>query len=480
MSAELSGELMVGWPLAAYVHIPFCRRRCFYCDFPISVVGDRPPLSQPDGSRQFGSIAAYVEVLQQEIQAVRAAMRTGCPSNPASIDPASIDPASIDPASIDPASINSTSPHRSLNSSLRAAHPPLQTVFFGGGTPSLLTVNQLDQILQQLDRSFGIAADAEISMEIDPGTFDRERLQGYRSAGINRVSLGVQAFQTHLLQACGRTHTRSDIEQAVRLIEQVGLTNFSLDLISGLPHQTLEDWQASLTAAIQLAPPHLSIYDLTVEAGTAFDRWYQAGVQPLPTDQQTATMYRMAQQSLTAAGYQHYEVSNYAQPGFQCRHNRVYWQNQPYYGFGMGAASYVQHQRFTRPRKRSDYYDWVQAFQTSGQIDCPVTPAAEQLLDTLMLGLRLAEGLNIGTLIDRFGFATVQQLLLVLEPYVAKGWVIFRDPTQELPASIDRLETLGLARLEHRSIALSDPEGFLFSNQVLADLFEQFDLSSLI
>lgn len=389
-------------PTAAYIHIPFCRRRCYYCDFPISVVGDRPPVQD-----SFGTIAEYVEILCQEIEA--AARWRSKPDQ------------------------------------------PLSTVFFGGGTPSLLTVPQLDQILAQLDRQFGIAVGAELSMEIDPDTFDRQRLTGYKSAGINRVSLGVQAFQTELLVASGRTHTGPDVATAVDLIHQVGLTNFSLDLISGLPHQTETDWLASLKAAVALAPTHLSVYDLTVEPGTAFDRWYQAGVSPLPSEASTAQMYRTAQHVLTQAGYQHYEVSNYARPGYQCRHNRVYWQNLPYYGFGMGAASYVNQQRFTRPRKRRDYYLWVQAFGATGQIDCAPTPPEEALLDTLMLGLRLAEGLDLQVLTAQFGEAAVQQIQTCLEPYRAKGWI---EP--------------GAARLR-----LSDPEGFLFSNVMLSELFKQ-------
>jgi putative oxygen-independent coproporphyrinogen III oxidase len=391
-------------PTAAYIHIPFCRRRCYYCDFPISVVGDRPPVHD-----SFGTIAEYVQILCQEI----AATARWYPSR----------------------------------------EQPFSTVFFGGGTPSLLTVPQLEQILAQFDQQFGIAAGAEISMEIDPDTFDRERLAGYQAAGVNRVSLGVQAFQTELLAACGRTHTRSDVETAVGLIHQVGLTNFSLDLISGLPHQTEADWQESLDAAIGLAPTHISVYDLTVEAGTAFDRWYQAGVAPLPSETSSAQMYRMAQQCLTQAGYQHYEVSNYAQPGYQCRHNRVYWQNQPYYGFGMGAASYVNQQRFTRPRKRRDYYLWVQEFAQTGQIDCPVTPTEEALLDTLMLGLRLAEGLDLQVLASQFGERAVSQIQNCLNPYRQKGWVQLENAPSRL--------------------RFSDPEGFLFSNVMLSDLFKQ-------
>lgn len=407
-------------PTAAYIHIPFCRRRCYYCDFPISVVGDRPPLSGKAKQDQgFGTIAEYIEILCQEIRATP------------------------------------------------TAGQPLQTVFLGGGTPSLLTVRQLEQVLAALQQQFGIAADAEISMEIDPDTFDQVRLQGYRSAGINRVSLGVQAFQTELLTACGRTHTREDVDAAIELIHQVGLINFSLDLISGLPHQTIEHWQDSLQSAIALAPTHISVYDLTVEGGTAFDRWYQPGVQPLPTEAVTAQMYRLAQQSLIGAGYQHYEISNYAKPGYQCRHNRIYWENRLYYGFGMGAASYLNQQRFTRPRKRREYYQWVQEFGATGKIDCPVTPPEEILMDTLMLGLRLAEGLSLDQLIAQFGRETIEQVLINLKPYWHQGWVQLIDQHGVAVPNLPIKQLQPCCR-----IRLSDPEGFLFSNIVLADLFK--------
>ncbi|HCF27176.1 MAG TPA: coproporphyrinogen III oxidase, partial [Cyanobacteria bacterium UBA11049] len=285
-------------PTAAYLHIPFCRRRCYYCDFAVSIVGDAPPQLAPTVSPSsisnaptWHSIAQYVDILCQEI-------------------------------------ISTPTGERSLD-----------TVFFGGGTPSLLTVPQLEQILTTVDRHIGIASGAEISVEMDPGTFDRAKLHGYSQLGVNRISLGVQAFQANLLAACGRSHTPNDIHAAVEAIHQVGLQNVSLDLISGLPHQTMDDWNASLQQAIALDPTHLSVYDLTIEPETAFGRQYTPGADPLPSDEQTADMYRLAQQTLTRAGFQHYEVSNYAKPGYQCRHNRVYWENRPYYGFGMGAAS---------------------------------------------------------------------------------------------------------------------------------------------
>jgi len=385
-------------PTAAYIHIPFCRRRCYYCDFPISVIGDR------NRGETSGAIAQYVTILCQEILAT--------PSLGAS----------------------------------------LSTIFFGGGTPSLLSVEQLERIIHTLNGQFGIEATAEISMEIDPGTFDLPHLKGYQATGINRFSLGVQAFQDEVLAAAGRTHRPADIQQAIDLIHQAGIPNFSLDLISGLPHLTLEQWQNSLQAAIALSPTHLSIYDLTVEPKTAFSRWYQPGAAPLPSEETTTDMYRTAHHTLTAAGYMHYEISNYAKPGYACRHNRVYWENRPYYGFGMGAASYTQEQRFTRPRTRHDYAQWVQTFVAQGgAIAEPPTPLREQLLDTLMLGLRLAEGVSLGALADQFGDLAVHQILSCMQPYLQQGWVV---------------------RSESR-LWLSQPEGFLFSNVVLTTLFEK-------
>ncbi|MBO3457844.1 radical SAM family heme chaperone HemW [Aetokthonos hydrillicola Thurmond2011] len=383
-----------GIPNSAYVHIPFCRRRCFYCDFPVFVVGDRLR------GETSGSIAQYVEVLCQEI--------TMTPN----------------------------------------LGEPLVTIFFGGGTPSLLSPQQLELILTALDRRFGISPGAEISVEMDPGTFDLRQIQKYKHAGVNRVSLGVQAFQDDLLKVCGRSHSVSDILASVDLIHQVQIPEFSLDLISGLPHQTLDRWQDSLEKAIATSPTHISIYDLTIESSTAFGRYYKPGDQPLPSDETTVKMYQLAQRILTNAGYEHYEISNYAQPGHQCRHNLVYWQNRPYYGFGMGAASYVEAKRFTRPRKTKEYYQWI---QDGGAIDCEPTASEEVLLDTLMLGLRLAEGLSLAKLAADFGEDRVERIHTICQPYYEKGWV----------------------KVVEGRLRLSDPQGFLFSNVVLASLFEQ-------
>lgn len=409
-----------GIPTSAYVHIPFCRRRCFYCDFPVYVVGER---SWGDNS---GTIQHYIEMLLKEI--------------------------SITPVFCQ----------------------PLETIFFGGGTPSLLSPSQLARILDALALRFGIAENAEISIEIDPGTFSLQQLAGYCSLGVNRVSMGVQAFQDKLLHLSGRSHSVADIYVAVDIIRQAGVSNFSIDLISGLPYQTLEQWQASLQAAIAIKPTHISTYDLIVEPKTPFSRYYQPGSAPLPSDETTAQMYRIAQKTLTSAGYQHYEISNYAKPGYQCRHNLVYWQNRPYYGFGMGATSYIEGHRFTRPRTTRDYYQWVIQTCASGfslanrDIQAQDSTSSEDVfLETLMLGLRLQAGLNLTVLAKQFGYERLEQIWKCLQPYYRRGWVeiITEDGTAISP---------GQALPISGHLRLSDPEGFLFSNTILAALFSFF------
>lgn len=404
------------FPQAAYVHIPFCRRRCYYCDFPISVLGDRTDASTSS------AVEEYVGVLCEEIE---------------------------------------TTPV--LGSSL-------ETVFLGGGTPSLLPVRHLERILATLQRRFGIAGQAEISLEIDPGTFTKERLRGFRQAGVNRLSLGIQAFQEDLLRVCGRSHSLREGLEAIEAIGQVGIANFSLDLMSGLPHQTLEDWQFSLETALNFAPPHLSCYDLVLEPVTAFGKIYRPGERPLPGDETTAQMYRLTREFLTQAGYQHYEISNYARPGYPCRHNRIYWENRPYYGFGMGAASYTRQQRFSRPRNRKDYYAWVRQFQSNGGIlDCPQSSKIDILLETLMLGLRLQEGVDLSEIGRHFGQEVLREIWQGLRPYYDLGWVEVtgRHPSRETGEAVEFLSDV-------ERIRLNDPEGFLFSNQILSSLFERF------
>jgi putative oxygen-independent coproporphyrinogen III oxidase len=385
------------FPKSIYIHIPFCKRRCFYCDFAITTGGEN--LKQQ-----------YVDVLCQEI--------------------------ALTVAEIPPSE-------------------PLQTIFFGGGTPSLLSVKQLEQILETIAKYFSIAPNADISLEANAGTVSLESLQGYRSLGANRISLGAQAFQQELLDACGRGHSVADIYEAVDAIKNAGFENFSLDLISGLPHQSIADWQDSLQKAIALEPKHLSIYDLTIEEGTAFAKRYQAGDNPLPTESHTVEMYTLAHELLPSAGYEHYEISNYARSGYQSRHNLTYWHNQPFYGMGMGATSYIDRQRIDRPQKMRQYLDAIALWQSTGiGFKAPIIEPAEELMDSLMQGLRLAKGLSLNALQESYGKELCDRALRILARYREQNWVRFVEQTEDI------------------RIVLVAPNGWLFSDIVIADLYE--------
>ena len=404
-------------PVSAYLHIPFCRRRCYYCDFPISVLGDKT------NTNTSGSISEYVQFLCEEIKITPTYNR------------------------------------------------PLKTVFFGGGTPSLLPPRYLDKILATLDQQFGICADAEISMEMDPGTFSLEQLSDYKTLGVNRFSLGIQSFDDKLLEKSGRFHRYKDIEQSIDFIYRTNIINFSLDLISGLPYQTLEDWKSSLEKAIKIQPSHISCYDLVLEPVTAFGKQYKPGKFPLPDDDNTMLMYKMGQRILTEAGYEHYEISNYAQQGYQCLHNLVYWENKPYYGLGMGAASYSNNQRFTRPRTRKDYYQWIEKLKQSDySLDCDYLDTIDIILETFMLGLRLKKGVDWSKIYTSFGENFIELIYKILLPYYQQKLVYFQDINDKFITEIKDNNLHDINR-----VMLSDPDGFLLSNTILADLFAQLE-----
>lgn len=378
-------------PRSAYVHVPFCHRRCFYCDFPVVPLGDRV-----DGGTS-RSVAQYLGWLEDDI---------------------------------------STSP----------PGPPLSTVYIGGGTPSLMNAAQVAWLLALLNHQFGLAPGAEITMEVDPADASAERLEGYRRAGVNRISLGAQSFDNSLLAAMGRRHLCRDIEAAVALLKAEGWFRWSLDLISGLPGLTPALWEATLEQALFLAPPHVSLYDLTIGEGTVFDRWLGQGRLSLPSEATSATMLDRAAQRLEAAGLRRYEISSYALPGHACRHNRVYWGGGHWWGFGMGAASSVAGQRLTRPRTRSAYRAWL--YGPRHGVQSPAS-AKERLEDLLITGLRRSEGVNRQHLAQQLSLppATLMTLSPRLERDCAQGFLCCEGPY----------------------LRLSQPQGFRFSNQVLAD-----------
>lgn len=377
-----------------------------------------------------------------------------------------------------------------INATPKLGSPPapLETVFFGGGTPSLLTATQVEAIISAIDRRFGISPSAEISMEMDPATFELAHIQGYKAAGINRVSLGVQAFQDELLAAAGRFHRQADIFHAVALIHQANIPNFSIDLISGLPHQTLANWQASLDQAIALNPAHISIYDLLIEPQTPFSRYFTPGEAPLPSQAITAEMYTLAQHQLTAHGYDHYEICNYAKPGYAAQHNLTYWRCEANYGFGMGATSYLPQpggpQRIDRPRTQKTYQSWVEQFVTSGgKTDDSLLPPTEQVVETIMMGLRLKPGISLETVYDVYGQVGLEKLGRAIAPHIQSGWVIVQsestDTTHNNPTDAATPDSANVTNLKPTDrIHLSDPEGFLMSNIVIVDAFNALEALS--
>ncbi len=342
-------------PLSLYLHIPFCRHRCAYCDFnTYTSVGDLKE--------------AYAQGLAQEIrQAAELAAEAG---------------------------------------QLR----PVHTIFFGGGTPSLMSLSALDEILTAARESFGFTAEIEISLEANPDTVSAEYLAGLREIGINRLSFGVQSAVAHELQLLERSHDFNTVAQVVDWTRQAGFDSFNLDLIYGLPGQTVADWQQSLDAVLALDPPHLSFYCLTIEAGTPMERWLRNGRIQTPDPDTAAEQYELACAILAERGYEHYEISNWAKPGHACRHNLTYWRNQDYLGLGAGAHGHAFGQRYSVVKQPRVYLRRMAEGEPSG---FPLTAAVadvhplderEKMADTVMTQLRLLqEGLDLRAFETQFG-----------------------------------------------------------------------------
>jgi oxygen-independent coproporphyrinogen-3 oxidase len=362
------------YPFSIYIHIPFCSHRCAYCDF--NTYAGREHL-----------IPAYVDALCTEIRMVA-----------------------------------TSSPERL----------PVHTIYFGGGTPSLLSPQQFKQILQTIRDHFLIdspesldsALPMETSLEANPGTVTLESLQGMRQAGINRISFGVQSFQTDELRQLERIHDPFDVVEAVQWARKAGFENINLDLIYGLPEQTLSRWQETLRRAINLAPEHLSLYALTIEHGTPFGRWVASGLMLAPDPDLAADMYEWASDYLAGQGYEQYEISNWSKPGFQCSHNLQYWRNQHYLGFGAGAHGCANGLRIANVRHIRAYIEHLSFDNLSSARRFPLSSATTiqvkltpymEMQETMLLGLRLTqEGVAPLTFHARFG----QDLMVVFRKEV--------------------------------------------------------------
>ncbi len=339
------------------------------------------------------------------------------------------------------------------------AGPPLATIYFGGGTPSLLDPAQLLALIEALERRFGIAAGAEITLELDPASFSRQRLAAYLRAGVNRVSLGGQNFDDQVLASLGRRHRRQDLIEAASWLAQAQaqgeLRSWSLDLIQALPGQQLEHWRSQLLQATALQPPHLSIYDLTIEPGTVFARRLERGQLQLPDGDLAADLMELTQALLSGAGYGHYEISNYALPGHASRHNRVYWSGAGWWGFGMGATAAPWGVRQARPRTRELYGRWLAAQPQSASSELHQRRQGMPFDERLLVGLRRREGVQLPRLLAEAGLepARLEELAQLLEPFTAQGLLL----------------------VEGSRWRLSDPEGLALSNAVLRPLLAWWD-----
>ena len=339
-------------PLSIYIHIPFCVRKCLYCDF----------LSAPASGE---TMEAYASCLCREIEAAG------------------------------------------------KLYPDyeVRTVFFGGGTPSILKKERICQIMEVLRRAFSLAEDAEITIEVNPGTVDADKLAAYYAAGINRLSIGVQSLQENELQALGRIHSTEDFFQTYSMAIKSGFNNINVDLMSAIPEQTLESCQDTLRQLLSLdrPPSHISAYSLIIEEGTPF---YE-NTPVLPDEEMDRLFYKITNDILKAAGYHRYEISNYAREGCECRHNRVYWERGEYFGFGIGAASLMQETRFSNIRDLQTYLKLLSGEAADGLSTGQLTEhlrqevshltEREQMEEFMFLGLRLTEGVSKKRFFKTFG-----------------------------------------------------------------------------
>lgn len=329
--------------IGLYIHIPFCRQKCLYCDF-------------PSWAGKEGQMQGYVDALTKEIR----------------------------------------------NRGKEYTDRQVVSVFFGGGTPTTLSVPMLEQLMQAVFESWDIAEDAEITTEANPGTLDGEMAAALKKMGFNRLSMGVQAWQNRLLKDLGRIHTMEAFQENYKAVREAGFGNVNTDLMFALPNQTMADWQETVRNIVALNPEHISAYSLILEEGTPFFDRYEKGELEPAAEELDREMYHWAVDYLAKMGYGQYEISNFAKRGRQSRHNRIYWQAEEYLGMGLGAHSYMDGERF---HNRYDLQEYIDA---EGEVsllkeDVEVITEEDALAEFMFLGLRLTEGVSFARFRERFG-----------------------------------------------------------------------------
>ncbi len=368
--------------IGLYIHIPFCIRKCKYCDF--------ASFSNVNKNTR----TRYIDRLCEELESYRGEKKAG-----------------------------------------------VDTVFFGGGTPSLLEPDELSRILFSVRSAFDVSPEAEITMEMNPGTTTEKKVRAYASLGVNRASIGCQSFSENELKLLGRIHNSQDIYETVKAVRSAGITNVSLDLMYGIPEQTAASFEYTLRSALSLDVSHLSVYGLILEAGTPF--FETQGSLPLPSEDEECDMYALASHILGEAGFSHYEISNYAKPGSECRHNLKYWRDKEYIGVGLAAYSYYGKKRYGNTARLDEYIsdDYVKYRCIES-----ITPD-DEAFEYVMMRLRLAEGFPLSEYRARFGCD-------------------FLDGRTE---ATERYRSLGYLNIADGRISLTE-RGFYISNTILSDL----------
>lgn len=378
--------------ISIYIHIPLCVKKCAYCDF-ASFAG------------RMGERERYVQAVCRELRAQAAFF----------------------------------------------GRRSVRTVFFGGGTPTLLEGDQVQAIMDTLRACFDLLPDAEITMEGNPGTLSMENLRAYRAAGVNRLSLGVQSMDDGLLAAIGRIHTAQQAQEAVYMAREAGFENINLDLMLGLPGQTAQQWEQTLAQAIALNPDHLSCYSLILEDGTPLAASVEAGsCAPVPDEETMEEMDAATARLTQMAGYAQYEVSNYARLGRACRHNIVYWECLPYLGVGLDAHSDMDGRRFYNPESWEAYLQMAESGDIRRSSEGE-NSREDRMFDRMMMGLRMVRGVDTARFARDFG----------------------ETPQDVWPQSIRRMTQAGLMESGADRLRLTQ-RGMQVMNSVLVEMMDEF------
>ncbi|KRE90345.1 coproporphyrinogen III oxidase [Paenibacillus sp. Soil766] len=350
-------------PTAVYIHIPFCTNKCHYCDFNSYVLKGQP-------------VMEYLDALEREMELT----------------------------------VRDHSPQK------------VETIFVGGGTPTVLLPDQMERFLRIVRTYFPAdSTEVEFSMEANPGTTDEDKLAVMKAGGVNRISFGVQSFNNDILAAIGRIHNTDDVHRSIANAKKLGFDNLSIDLMFGLPKQTVEIMQATLDEALSLDLQHYSIYSLKVEENTLFHTLFNKNQLPLPSEDEEVDMYELIMKRLEGAGYKQYEISNFAKPGRESRHNTMYWRNRSYYGLGAGAHGYMNGKRHVNVKGIQPYIDATKlGLPIMEQFD--VTPQ-EAMEDFMMVGLRLLEGVRSKDFMDQFGETIESHFGATLQSWINKGLI---------------------------------------------------------